>query len=274
MTKRASLTTSAAPSRRLPARVPWWRRFFAPRRLERVEIIGESAAVSDVVWDDAARAALAGAFADARAEGRASCTGVDVVGAMLRLGQLTALERALGVEIAMEAISAEAFTGDMVASPSLSLAILVSRARALGSTRETLAPLDLLIACVQADPPVQLGLRDAGVDFASLVRFACHGVAVHARYRDVTAPAGDPLAIVLHNDDYTAQDLVVALLRRAGLDPLEAQSKMLDVHLEGESEVALLPRVDAIAVANAMLDAAAKAQAPLKVSLRAPSSSP
>ena len=216
--------TPAAAGRRLPASPSLFRRVasvFAPAVKRGPPTIGESEAIADPIWDGEAQAALKAAFSDARVEGRPIATCNDVVGALLRLGSLDALRAELGLNFDVEENpTEEPWAGTVDAAPALSLAIVRSRRRTPVGKRTA---LDLFAACFECDPRLREELKNVGVIPSVLARYAAHGVTAHPRYSEGTAPQGEELAMVLHNDDYTTQDYVVHMLRERGFDDEEAK---------------------------------------------------
>jgi ATP-dependent Clp protease adapter protein ClpS len=66
-----------------------------------------------------------------------------------------------------------------------------------------------------------------GIDLIDLRRVVAHG----QREPSPAIPAGDRLAVRLHNDDYTTMEFVVTLLTELfGLHPPEAKARMLEIH--------------------------------------------
>ena len=120
-----------------------------------------------------------------------------------------------------------------------------------------------------ADPLEEL-LFEHGLDKGRILRLICHGVLDHPSLDDDSAPPGEIVEVVMHNDDYTPMETVLEVLEKhCGYDEEQCNALMMRVHEEGEAWIDSRPRAGAIELANAILDDAHDAAMPLKVTLRA-----
>jgi ATP-dependent Clp protease adaptor protein ClpS len=140
----------------------------------------------------------------------------------------------------------------------------VAQASVLGAGREEARCGDLLYAVLRLDKAAADALAAAGITRARLTSWLAHGVVDQVPIDASKVARGETLEVVLHNDDFTPQDFVVRVLREiAGLDHEEAMKRMLEVHHEGASIIATLPRSEAVAAANKLTSAARIAGFPL-----------
>jgi ATP-dependent Clp protease adaptor protein ClpS len=140
----------------------------------------------------------------------------------------------------------------------------VAQASVLGAGRDEARCGDLLYAVLRLDKAAADALAAAGLTRAKLTSWLAHGVVEHAVIDVAKVARGETLEVVLHNDDFTPQDFVVRVLREiAGLEHADAAKRMLEVHHEGASIIATLPRKDAVDVANKVVAAARIAGFPL-----------
>lgn len=102
-----------------------------------------------------------------------------------------------------------------------------------------------------------LWTRIARTDAARLVEVppvdvhALSFLLVHGRCEPPLAAAGEQLAVVFHNDDYTTVDVVIDLLREVfGLTPDRAVAFTKIVHTNGKAVVARYPAAEAVARAE------------------------
>jgi ATP-dependent Clp protease adaptor protein ClpS len=105
----------------------------------------------------------------------------------------------------------------------------------------------------------------SGIDLVDLRRVVAHG----RRELAPEIPAGDRLAVRLHNDDYTTMEFVVTVLTGVfGLRPPEAQTRMLDIHAGQDGAlIAELPARDAVRRVALVHERAAAQQFPLRCTL-------
>jgi ATP-dependent Clp protease adaptor protein ClpS len=178
----------------------------------------------------------------------------DVVAALFDAAELASFWRAVGVERVAVASTLPAARVKLIAQASV-----------LGAGRDEARCGDLLYALVRVDKNLAAAFANVGVTRAKLTTFLAHGVVEHP---PLAAPRGDELDIVLHNDDFTPQDFVVAALQHElAIGERDAIKHMLEVHTQGASVVGTLPRVDAIDAATRLRKRAIAAGFPLLVTI-------
>jgi ATP-dependent Clp protease adaptor protein ClpS len=261
-------TPAAGFSLRSRPRAPWWRRVFArvPHGLDEATLRKRFSLEGD------AAGALSSAFAGARRERRLLVSVVDLLWAMVQEGALRPLLEELRVDpsqLEPEGADREREETTALADEQLVRLLACAQAQAEAAGRESMGTPHLFASRIRFDKQLAADLGHVGIDLVSALTFASYGVTRHPFYDDKSAPAGEQLGIVVHNDDYTTQDLVVELLKQAlALDDDKATELMMLVHDGAEMEVAVMERAEAIELVNEMLRAAREAEAPLKVSLR------
>jgi ATP-dependent Clp protease adaptor protein ClpS len=106
----------------------------------------------------------------------------------------------------------------------------------------------------------------AGIEPIELFRYAAHG---HTELT-LEVPRSERLALVLHNDNFTTMEFVVAVLvGKVVLEQAEAERLMLEVHQKGSARVAVLRAARAVELARELLEIAGDSGFPLRVSLEA-----
>ena len=225
------------------AAVTWWRRALGALR-------PRAPAFDRVRWSDDAAAVVGGvAGEDDRA-----------LAELCESAELAALFRALGIEPG-------ALAGVKPSAPFARVA-LIAKATVWGAGRDEARCGDLLYALLRSDAACAQALEAAGVTRAKVTTFLAHGVIAHDPPAAATAPRGEELELMLHNDDFTPQDFVVkVLVDIVGLDRRVATTHMFEVHERGGSVVATLPRAKAIDAAVRILERGRAAGFPLLVTL-------
>ncbi len=243
----------AAPLAR-PAKLPWWRRALGVLGLARgPETLEEQ--LRGAAWSD-----------DAQDVVRHVDRGGGVLDALAEATELASFFDA--VEAANDGAANRGPVRDVMrgGSPQAGRAVRVAKLSALGAGRSEVRSGDVLYALLRLDQRVEGLLAGAGLTRGRLATFLSHGVLAHPRITG--GPRGDVLELVLHNDDFTPQEVVVELLEEAfGLHRDEAVARMLEVHTVGASIVASLPRAEALASANRVLDEMRGRGYPLLVTL-------
>jgi len=118
-------------------------------------------------------------------------------------------------------------------------AAAVATALALAKHNRRLATCaDLWFALSRAARGLGARLEAAGVDATSVLFALTHGIAE----RDLPAPQPDEVELLLINDDFSPQELVVEVLRDGlGLPEAEATRLMLKTHHEGQASLGRRP---------------------------------
>ena len=107
-------------------------------------------------------------------------------------------------------------------------------------------------------------LERAGVDATAVMFALAHGIAES----DLPAPQPDDVELVLVNDDFSPQELVVEVLRDGlGLPEPEATRLMLKTHHEGQASLGRRPRVHAQQTTRAAIARARQRGYPLWIRL-------
>lgn len=113
-------------------------------------------------------------------------------------------------------------------------------------------------------------MTGAGYRRRSLEVFLTHGT-VTPSLPDEALPGGEELEVVVHNDNYTPQNVVVDIFTEVfGHEPATATNLMLQVHREGRTIVVRRPRAEAISLSHAAIARARAAGAPLRITLEPP----
>lgn len=107
-------------------------------------------------------------------------------------------------------------------------------------------------------------IHAAGVEPTDLLRVIAHDT----MSTELAIPDGEWLAVRLHNDDFTPQELVVHLLTDVfRMHPDAARAAMMQIHGSDSAVVARLRRDDAITRARDALELVAEHDAPLRCTL-------
>jgi ATP-dependent Clp protease adaptor protein ClpS len=215
------VASTALAKREGKERRPWWRRAFAAlaENRRRAQLQRQLQAVP---WSPEAADAI-----------RRISHGDGILDVLGTSAELEPFYEAIDIEIEGESREAKR-------------AIYVAAISALSSGRARPNTGDLLYGLLRVDDAIARELAEGGLTRAALVTWLSHGVVAHPDVKDVDVEA-DALDVVLHNDDFTPQDVVVELLRTVfELEPRHAIKRMLEVHETGAAVIKSLPKVEAI----------------------------
>lgn len=261
--RRAPATPVAAGSRDAQKIAPWWRRFighFSARRRG-----GPEAWAAALDWSDDASQAICRMYALA---GDEVPTWEHILEAAAGSAELKRYFELAGVEPErLMAVSKEIEPKrDSLDELRRLLAATILRVRGAGKPKASFG--DLLLTIEAVDSALANRLAAAGLGRTGLTTFLAHGVVRYEPITEANAPPGDELDVVVHNDDYTTHELVVAILEGVfEMDAPRAYRVMLEVHRDGIGVVATLPRRRAIEKANEARMVAKNAGYPLLVTV-------
>ncbi|MCC7073789.1 MAG: ATP-dependent Clp protease adaptor ClpS [Deltaproteobacteria bacterium] len=228
-------------------------------------------------WSEAAQACIHEAFREARARGHPHVGVPHLLHSLRKEAQVARCLAGMRLDLIVLGRAIEqallAAPSEWTANPSANerLLAVINGAVERGRSAKVAAISsgDLLLAIAEHDPQAQALLQTTGYSHSILLSLLAHGSEAPPA-PDAKLPAGDTLEVVVHNDDYTPQDLVVAIfVDELNLDPARAHALMLEVHTTGQATVLSLPREQAIERARRASQRARAAGAPLRITLRA-----
>lgn len=287
MTKEPSTSTKPWADPQRPRPRSWWQ--WIVRALDVAfpqRLVQRSAAETQILdvpdWQPEARASIHDACREARARGHGSVGVPHLLCALLKSPEITRFFHASRTDESLLRKEAEralvAAPVEWATNPQLNdrlLAVLefaVERSRA--AKTDTVPNGELLLALHEADERCRALLEQAGCARPALVSFLAHGQVTPPSLEDAI-PAGARLEVMVHDDAYTPQDVVVAIfVDELMLDPDVAKASMLAVHSAGLATVLVSPRPQALELAR-LAEARARAEGvPLRFSLRAVGTGP
>jgi ATP-dependent Clp protease adaptor protein ClpS len=154
---------------------------------------------------------------------------------------------------------------------SVQLVLRKATIHAIATQAVLVKPTALLAQLWSDEDNVHTVLDRHGLKAVRVKTFLSHGIADLSDWTNQSAPAGDVLAVVLVNDNYTTQEFVqYALQKIAALPEARALQLMLEVHMQGRGVISVVQRENAIDLANRIHDNARAAGFPLRAILERP----